>query len=374
VVYWSYQKRRCVMRQKVWIMFSLFLVLGLVLAGCGDRMTAEEIVDRMRETVDSTQDAHGVVTVKLNAQGTDMSVTAEIWEKSPNKLRAVVLDASEPGLAGTTMVSDGQQAWYYEPERNRVMVGQAGEIEMPLPQEALSGLQEVIQEVLDVSNVELAGEEEVAGRDTYKLTLSPKEDTDEEVFPGDGIATLWVDQEQWIVLKATYEADVFGQGGMEVQSFELNPGLDDALFTFEIPEGATVVDVEAQQPVPLTLDEAKAQAEFPLLVPEYVPGGATLIEVFKMGDSIILRYDHSPDVSFAIVQGSELSELAPLETQVAAMTARVQDITVRGHTGTAISDEAGGNTIVYWTENYVTVTVVGHVGLDEALQVAESLQ
>jgi outer membrane lipoprotein-sorting protein len=280
--------------------------------------------------------------------------------------RAKVLEASEDRFAGMLMVNDGQQAWLYEPAHNRVMVGSPGELEMPLPREALSSLQEAIQKILDVSNVELVGEESVTGHDAYKLTLSPKEGSDPEIFPGNGTATLWVDKEQWFILKATYQGSTFGEGGMEVQSFELNPGLPDDLFHFEAPEGATVIDVEAQKPERLTLEEAKAQAESPLLVPNYVPAGATLIEVFRAGDSMVLRYDHSTEISFAIVQGPELTGPPPL--------GQAQDTTVRGESATVITDEVGGNTFLYWTEDGVTVTIAGHITLDETLKVAESLK
>jgi outer membrane lipoprotein-sorting protein len=354
------------MVRKNWILISLLLALSLVLAGCSQKMTAEEIVAKMQETVESTQDAHAVVAVDVNAQGIEMSVVAEVWEQSPNKVRAKVLTASEERLVGATIVNDGQQGWYYEPSRNRVMVGAASEMETPLPQEMLGGLQEAIQQVLDATNVELEGEEEIAGRQAYKLVASPKEGSTEEILPGNGTATLWVDKEQWIVLKATYEASAIGQGSMEVQSFELNPGLPEDLFAFEVPEGATVVDVEAQKPVPLTLDEARAAVSYPLLVPQYVPAGATLIEVLKAGDAIVQRYNHSTEVSFTIIQGPELSGPPPV--------GQSQDLTVQGYSATAITDEAGGNTFLYWTADGVTVTVAGHISLDEALKVADSLQ
>jgi outer membrane lipoprotein-sorting protein len=354
------------MKQRTWALLGLVLVLCLALAGCGNRITAEEIIAKIQETAQNTDDAHAVVVANVDVQGIEMTLTAEVWEKAPNMMRAQVLEATESQFTDVLMISDGQQAWVYEPARNRVQVGPAGELDMPLPQEMISSLQEAIQEVLDGSDVELAGEEEVVGREAYKLVVSPREDTGQELFPGNGTATLWVDKEQWFILKAMYAADTFGRGDMEVQSFELNPGLPDDLFHFEVPEGAAVIDVEAQKPQPLTLDEAKAQAGFPLLVPEYVPEGVTLIELFKSADSFILRYDHSAQVSFAIVQGPELAGPPPLGD--------TQDVTVRGQSATAITDEAGGNTYLYWTENGVTVTVAGHISLDEALQVAESLK
>jgi outer membrane lipoprotein-sorting protein len=328
-------------------------------------MTAEEIVARVKETLENTEDAHAVVYAEVDAQGIQMSVTAEVWEKAPDKLRAEVLEASKPEFVGALMVTDGQQGWYYEPGRNVVMAGSLGEMETPLPQELLVELQSVIQYVLDASKVELAGEETVAGQDTYKLILTPKEEGGQGPFPGNGTATLWIDKAQWIVLRAEYQANAFGQGSVEVQRYELDSGLPAELFRFEVPEGATVIELEDQEPVPLTLEEAQAQAEFPLLVPDYVPESATLVEVFKSGDSIIQRYDHSPDVAFTIIQGLEPAGPPPL--------GQSQGITVRGQSATLISDEVGGNTFLYWTEGEVTITVAGHIGLDEALKVAESL-
>lgn len=357
------------MRKRAWLALGLVGVLVLLLAGCGQRITAEEIVTHMQDTVASTQDAHAVVHASVNAQGIEISATAEIWEKLPNSLRAEVLETSRAEFDGTVLVSDGQQAWYYNPAKNTVLVGPMDEIETPLPQQMIGEMQDMIQAVLDASEVELAGEEVLAGYEAYKLVLTPKEDEEgpgATLFPGNGTATLWVDKEQWIVLKATYEAGSFGQGSLEVESFELNPGLPDSLFVFDVPEGATVIDVESQEPVPLTLEEARAQAEFPLLVPAYVPEGVTLVEVFRVGGSMILRYDHSPEIAFTLVQGPELTGPPPLGES--------QQLTVRGQEATVVQDEAGGNTFLYWTEDGVTITIAGHLPLAEAIQVAESLQ
>ena len=361
------------MKARFWIVTSALLVLGLVLVGCGPQITAEEIVAKVRETLENTEDAHAIVSVTLNAQGVEMSVKAEVWEMAPNKFRAEVLESSQPGTEGMIMVSDGEQGWFYDPAHEQVMVGDVSDLETPLPQEMLGELQEVIQQVLDVTEAKLEGEEMIVGRETYKLTLTPREDAAQDIFPGGGSPTLWVDKENWIVLKAEYVADAFGQGSVEVQSFELNPGLDGTLFTFDAPDGVEVVDVQSMQPVPVTLDEAREQFESQLLVPGYVPEGVTLIEVFTLGDSVILRYDHSPQVSFALIEGSEISKLAPFEAQMSQMTARTQDVTVRGESGTALIDEASGSTLLYWTEDGVTFTIAGRISLEEAIEVAESL-
>ena len=354
------------MRQKVLALVGLFLVATLALSGCGEAITAEEIVAKMQEMLETTKDAHAVVRVSLNAQGIELGATAEVWEKAPDQVRAEVLTSTDGRFDGTVVVSDGEQGWVYEPQRNVVTVGTLENVEMPLPQEILTSLQEVIQAVLDVSDISLVGEESIAGREAYKLTVRSKDGADVQIFPGGGTATLWVDQVQWIVLRATYEAGAFGQGEMEIQSFELNTGLPDSLFEFEEPEGASVVEPSSQEPVALTLEEADNLAPFALLIPTYVPEGVTLVGVLRAGESFVLRYNHSPAVAFTVIQGPDLTGPPPL--------GQSQGIAVRGQQATAITDEAGGNTFLYWTEDGVTITIAGRISLDEALRVAEALR
>jgi len=360
------------MQRKVLTLTGLALILSLVLAGCGQQVSTEEIVAHVRQTAESTQDVHAVITVSADgplAQGNEVSATAEVWEKSPNKVRAEVVESSMPELKGVILVSDGEQAWMYDPAEKQVITGNAGEMDLPLPEQMLASMQKIVQQVLDASNATLEGEEEVAGHATYKLILTPKEGEQSLALPGNGTATLWVDKERWIVLKASYEASSLGQGTMEVQSYELNSGVSDDLFQFEVPEGVEVIDAQAQKPQSLTLDEARAQAGFPLLVPEYVPDGTTLIEVYKLGDAIILRYDHSPEAAFTVVQGdSGMSKLSPESVGLG------KPVTVRGQSATAISDEASGSTLLLWTEDGVAMSVAGHISLDEAIKVAESLK
>jgi hypothetical protein len=120
------------------------------------------------------------------------------------------------------------------------------------------------------------------------------------------------------------------------------------------------------EPVPLTLDEAQEQIGFALLVPAYVPEGATLIDVFKVGEALALHYDHST-TSFTIVQGSLPQPMRR------APSGEPTEITVRGQTASLIVDSMG-NSFLTWTENGVDVFIAGHIAQDEILAVAESLQ
>ena len=115
----------------------------------------------------------------------------------------------------------------------------------------------------------------------------------------------------------------------------------------------------------MTLDEALAQAQFPLRVPNYLPEGATLVNVFKAEGSYLLHYDHAA-TSFTVVQG--LSEAA--RELPAGETAEIR---VRGETATLVTDGAG-NAFLTWTEDGVAITIAGRISQDEILKVADSLQ
>lgn len=252
-------------------------------------------------------------------------------------------------------------------------------------------MEEMLQQALDTSEVKLLGEENidilvdatvvthdsvqtstvVASVATYKLECIPREDKERAILPVGSKATLWVDQERWVVLQAHFSGEIFGEGWMRVRSFELNTGIADDRFQFEIPEGAQVTNVEDMQPTPITLDEAQAQADFTLLVPTYLPEDATLIDVFVVGvggavdGAFVLRYDHAT-TSFTVMQG--LSS-AVGETPGGPTT----KVTVRGQMASLITD-CLGNSFLTWTEDEVVITIAGRISQDEILKVAESLQ
>jgi outer membrane lipoprotein-sorting protein len=353
------------------VLVTLSLVLTLFVSACQSQPTVEEIVANVREVEASTEDAHAVLEVSLQAQGMDEEAVVEVWEKRPNKLRAEVLEASDPKFVGIVSVTDGQQGWMYNPTENEVVVGEADQDEPSSPREMLQFAEKIIQRVLDTSEVELVDEEEVTGVATYKLAFTPKEGSDETVLPVGSQATLWVDQERWIVLQAHFVGDMVGEGWMRVRSFDLNAGIADAHFQFEIPEGAEVIDFKDMEPVPVTLDEALEQAEFPLLVPSYVPEGTTLIDVLAMDHGVVLHYDHA-EVSFTVVQRLEREEDGERFLGLEALPQ--ESVTVRGQAATLFVDEGAGKSLLTWTENGVRITIAGDIGRDEILKVAESLQ
>jgi len=183
--------------------------------------------------------------------------------------------------------------------------------------------------------------------------------------PDGGQALLWISKEYWVPLKVEYTSQTLGKGTLAARSLELNTGLSDGIFLFEVPAGAKITQTGGAESQALTLDEARARAEFPLLVPAYLPEGVALVNVFQLGEAIALYYNGF--VPFSIVQSrSEAIAQVP-------QTGAAQKIALRGTEATLIADEAQGGIFLAWSENGVSVSIAGAISVEEALRVAESL-
>lgn len=344
-----------------WSVVLILLALATVLLpGCQNQPTAGEIVTKLKEVEANTEDAHAVVEFSVVGEET---MVAEVWEKKPNKLKVQVIESSESDAVGVVFVTDGSNSWSYDPAKNRVVVGEIEEDEPKDFREAIQSMEKELQELMDTNDVEMVGEDKVLDIATYKLELTPREE-DSKI---DKI-TVWVDKDRWIVLQAQAVAGGVGDTQMRVRSMEFNQGLSDDTFRFEVPDGVKVIDRKDVEPKHISLDEAKEQAGFKLLVPSYLPEGVALSDVIAVDKSFIIRYNHSADSPLTITQGLAGDKTPSLNKRMAV------EVTVRGQKGNMIGDEDGANTFLTWEENGVVITVAGHVGKDEALKIAESLQ
>ncbi len=369
--------------KRLFVLLVAILALGvggLALAAFNGDPTPEEILTRAVEILDAAQDGHAVLSIEADTPDRSGWATLEVWGKKPPegdpdahpKFRAEVREASEAEAQGAVAVSDGAQFWLYVPARNTVWTGVVEEMhnveEMPAYEGELpfDSPQTFVDWLLQVSEVTLLGTEEIGGREAYTLQFVPRPEELPEVAATGGTGTAWVDQARWVPLQAAFDGGSIGQGQVTAELVELDMGLSDDLFTFQIPDGVEVLLIEDRLPQHLSLDEA--EADFDLLTPSHLPEGATLVDVMKMGDAIVLRYE-SAQGPFAVGQGTDGRAVEP-------PPASGEPVSLRGTTGTLFTNENEEGTKVFlaWTEDGRTFTVSGAISGEEALRVAESLQ
>ena len=375
--------------QRILTFLTLILAGTLVLAACGQQpITAEEIVARMEAARAEMQDVHATVTMSFVTNERNGRIvetwmkqgeTAESDEPHFNKLRALVLEADEPEMVGSEFVSDGETFWLYSPAEQKAITGNAAEMKENAPNDPAGmtrTLQEIIQEGLDAVDIEVLGEEQIAGRNTWKLKLTPKEDTARELQLADVVeATMWVDEVQALPLKMDVDASDAGRFSIEVNSIETNTDLADDRFTFTPPAGTEVVQaaelIAQMQPRTATLEEARAAVDFPVLAPTFLPANASLIELRLLGDETVIQNFAGDSVSFSLVQST--SEIG--DDRFPPPGSMVAEITVRGQPATLItgSGEEQGS-LLRWEENGVRIIIAGTLSADDTIAVAESLQ
>jgi outer membrane lipoprotein-sorting protein len=356
---------------------------GLVSAAFSPAPTPQDILTRAATTLQAVNDGHAVLNIAGNTSDKSGSATIEVWGKklaggdNPSyAFRAEVRQVS-PGFdqaQGAIAVSDGATVWIYLPGQNTVWTGSLASAEAQMRQmHGAAGAtpldpQALVQQLLSYATATLSGTETVQGHTAYKLQLTPSSDKTPAALAG-ATGLLWVDTARWLPLQASVNAGSFGQGTVTATLLEVNAGVADSLFQFQPPQGARVVPIQSQQPQNLSLGDAAKALGGQLLQPSSLPAGATLVDVLKVGQTVVLRYQ-TPQGSFAIAQGAQ----AQAGDKAGAQIALGEPVTVRGVTGKVIAGKTGNEVLLTWTENGRSYSVSGALSTDQALQIAASLQ
>ncbi len=357
--------------RKLAVLLAVLLVLGgsgLAFAAFTNAPAPADILTRAVSNLQAVQDGHAILQIQGTTPDKSGSATIEVWGKKLSsasnptyEYRAVVNQASEAKEKGDIAVSDGKQFWFYSPAQNTVWTGSVAAMQNYTHTLALDSAQEIVQQILNVSTVTLAGTESVQGHSTYKLQLVPNSKAPAAAAGATGF--VWIDQSSFLPVQGSVNGGSMGQGQVTAQTLELNAGVPANLFTFQVPAGAKVVQVQDLQPQHLTLSNASKAAGFTVLEPAFVPNGAKLVDVLKTGHTIVLRYESSQG-SFAIAEGAEQRNGVPGTTG--------QSVSVRGTTGTLFVRD-NTHVLLTWKEKGLTFSVSGVLTRDQALQVAESL-
>lgn len=373
---------------------SLLAMIGLLLAACAPReVTADEIMRRMETARNNLQTAHVIADVSLASPERNGTFSVEAWAKKTGqtdaagkpigKLRAKVLSANEQDLVNSEFVSDGETFWLYTPKANKVITGKRSDLKQGQagaadPAAQMMQMQEMLQQLIDGANVTIENQsEQIAGRDTWKIRLTPKPETQQQLQLGNVIdTTLWVDKQSDLPVKALLDAKDLGRLEATATTLDLNQTIADDRFTFTPPAGAEVINAaeiaKKARPQTTTLDDARKAASFTVLAPATLPNGVQLDEVQQLnmrGETVIQNY--SGAINFSLVQSK--GGFPGEERQPAG--AQTQQVQVRGQSATLITGSgAQQGTFLRWQENGVTIVIAGTLTPDEATQIANSLK
>ncbi len=365
----------------------LLLVASLGLAAFALQPTAEDLLVQAMETMQTVTDGHTVATFTVDTPDMSASGTVEMWGKlavGPNgepAFRAEVLDATESDLVGVTAVTDGYNFWLWQPQENKVLVGNADEAAAFI-QEQMAGKEfevdpnithdeadhpetpeEAVAKLLEYFTAERITDAQIGDTNAHGLRLIPiPEQMPDQVRAAGGYLKVYVRPEDGAPLSVAYAEGAMGSGSATATLLELNQGVDDGLFTFAIPDGAEIVHLADLQPQELT---AVQTADLNVLSPAVLPADATFVGATEIRGAVVQRYTRT-DGGFTVAQGPA--------TAVPERDQTGETVTVRGVDGTLYSDDSGAQALLTWTDGDTSYWIGGNLTPAEALALAESLE
>ena len=155
--------------------------------------------------------------IEQNTRGT-------LFMKKENKYRVEFEDQ--------TVVTNGQTVWSYSRSTNQVLIDHFKLDERTFtPEKILTGAP-------DEFNATLLGKDHMGKYDVVGLKLLPKKED-----PFIRTLKLWIDQKEWLIRKVEIVDMNSKETVYAVTDVKVNTGVQDARFTYQVPEGVEVVDL-----------------------------------------------------------------------------------------------------------------------------------
>jgi outer membrane lipoprotein-sorting protein len=343
---------------------AVLLVLAAVLiSGCTEQMSADQIAARMEAKQESIKDFSATMVMTSSFAGETENTQVKIMTKTPDKTRSEFIEPAE--FAGTVMVRNGSTMWMYDPAKNQVT-----KTELPEDKPFEMDYTSIVKDLMDENDISYKGTENVGGRSTYVIEATPKDESKRKFISK---TRVWVDRENWMLLGTEmYDADGNPMVKVEYRDITFNTGIPDSEFIFEVPEGVEVMEesFEDRMPEKMTLDEARANLTFDLRTPSYLPEG------YELDDHAMVTGGEREVVSLKYTNGDErlyLSEWISDDTEQSGMRMGDPEVVSINGTDGEFTSMFGMNTL-RWSAGDISYSLSGAVEKDELVNVAESIQ
>jgi hypothetical protein len=329
--------------------------LCLLGSGClGYRLTPGEVVQLAQGALSKSPVCRSVLEIEIDTDLIKDSVSLELWEERPLRWKIQVLTAVNPQLEGLAFATDGRQSRSFSPQENKVLVGPAEQVKLPLVLERVLKSRLDWLEDADPDQAHLVARERQEGLVVYKTELP---------LAQGGRVEYTIDARQWWVRQVNYQDASLGRGQIVVRETACFERAPDGVFDLDLPEGVSVEQVEIETIQFSTIKDAQLEVPFPLRTPSRLPAGTEFSVAYKLDSNVALVY--TGERSFTLVQGPGIGQVP----QEGAMV-----IALRGQQATLIPDPEHAGTVLTWREDELQFSISGSLDRSEIVQLAESLE
>lgn len=272
------------------------------------------------------------------------------------RVRAEVVAPEEH--AGELFVFDGDTISMWWP---RFFFGiRVSGVQLPTRGEVTDAIRESSYWALDHYDYTSLGEGRVAARDVTVWSGAPSEDSS-RCDP----YWAWIDEDYAIPLKVNVKRDHRTWYRMAFTSITFRSTPPDETFAFEFPEGAVVHEWHLGDPG-VTLAQAQAQVEFPILVPTALPSGHAVNKL------VMSRNKDVRMVALLMESGGRWLSLSEVPNMGPIMVPEL-GIPVAVGAQKGILNFALGFTTVSWAVGNTALTMIGNLPYPQMLSIAASV-
>jgi chaperone LolA len=152
-------------------------------------------------------------------------VFGSIWISKDNKFRFETEDQ--------TIVSNGEKFWRYNKLEEQVLIDHAKKTQQDV------FLNNFLFNISDYYTGQLVSESKLNSKKIYEIRLTPKT-ADDSFFR---FIKVWIYDGSWELEKVIYTDFNDNEVEYQIEKIDLNPSVTKAIFEFNAPEGAEVVDL-----------------------------------------------------------------------------------------------------------------------------------
>jgi len=193
------------------------------------KLSLEEIIDRVESRYAvSGFSARFVQFTTINAMNITDTASGQIFVKRPGMMR---WEYQKPDLQ--TIITNGSTLWIYRPEDDQVMIGKAPAF---FKDGKGAGFLSDIKQLRRKFYTTLGNE---IRNNSYTLTLYPLEKTFDV-----SVIYLSISIKTFDVVRIVTHNSYGDKTRFELSNIQFNQNLDNALFTFKIPEGVDVLNLD----------------------------------------------------------------------------------------------------------------------------------
>ncbi len=258
--------------EKYKVSILICLMGGIILSACtpdSNQFSPKEMVNKVLTTEKETNVAYygeSTTVTKENETEVERFVMKE-WRDGTGKIRVEIEGNKEEPIS--IAVNDGASLISYEPKQKQALIMDDQEmlaLNQPSPMDQVNF---ILEQISKTHEIRTGKEQKIAGRQTQLVIAEPK--AKDQLY---GRQELWIDKENWIVLKMNA---TIGNQTVETEYNQINFEADiaDEKYSLKLPKDVEVKNMnELNSNRKVTLEEAREQMGSTFL---YVPEAEDIV-------------------------------------------------------------------------------------------------